>query len=139
MERAPNRHSRRAVPDPQRAAKALLVFRTLGRGSTTFFLDSAFTPWHFFCGLTKQNFSKGEKFMRAFISFFGLSTMLLTSGCYPAFWGGAAAGALGTGAGYEVQANRQMDRLDDDLRSGKISRREYETRKQQIERGSVVY
>jgi type III secretory pathway component EscV len=38
-----------------------------------------------------------------------------------------------------VRANRQMDRLDDDLRSGKINRREYEQRRQQIERGSVVY
>jgi hypothetical protein len=32
-----------------------------------------------------------------------------------------------------------MDRLDDDRRSGEISRREYQTRKQQIERGSVIY
>jgi hypothetical protein len=76
--------------------------------------------------------------MRTLIIALGLSGML-TAGCYPAFWGGAAAGALGTGAGYEVQAKRQMDRLDDDLRSGKIERREYETRKQQIERGSIIY
>jgi hypothetical protein len=76
--------------------------------------------------------------MRTLIFTLGVSATLL-SGCYPAFWGGAAAGALGTGAGYEVQANRQMDRLDDDLRSGRITRREYQVRKQQIERGSVVY
>ncbi|HEX2227524.1 MAG TPA: hypothetical protein VHM64_10300 [Candidatus Binatia bacterium] len=72
------------------------------------------------------------------LSVLGASLMLL-GGCSPAFWGGAATGALGTGAGYEVRANRQMDRLDDDLRSGKINRREYEQRRQQIERGSVVY
>ena len=60
-------------------------------------------------------------------------------GCSPAFWGGAAAGVLGTGAGYEVQSKRQMDRLDDDLRSGRIERREYEQRKEQIERGSIIY
>ena len=59
------------------------------------------------------------------------------TGC--AFLGGAATGALATGAGYEVQAKRQMDRLDEDLRNEKISRREYETRKQQIERGSIIY
>jgi hypothetical protein len=64
---------------------------------------------------------------------------MLTAGCNPAFWGGAAAGALGTGAGYEVQANRQMERLEDDLKSGKIERREYESRKQQIESGSIIY
>ena len=60
-------------------------------------------------------------------------------GCSPAFWGGAAAGVLGTGAGYEVQSKRQMDRLDDDLRSGRIERREYEQRKEQIEKGSIIY
>jgi hypothetical protein len=58
-------------------------------------------------------------------------------GC--AFLGGAATGALATGAGYEIQAKRQMDRLDDDLRNERISRREYEHRKRQIESGSVVY
>ncbi|MBI4522735.1 MAG: hypothetical protein HY695_02855 [Deltaproteobacteria bacterium] len=60
-------------------------------------------------------------------------------GCSPQFWGGAAVGALGTGAGYEVQSKRQMDRLEDDYRSGRIDRREYEDRKKQIERGSIIY
>jgi hypothetical protein len=60
-------------------------------------------------------------------------------GCSPSFWGGAAAGVLGTGAGYEYQAKRQMDRLEDDRKSGRISREEYQDRKQQIERGSVIY
>jgi hypothetical protein len=39
------------------------------------------------------------------------------------FLGGAAVGGLATGAGYEYNAKRQMDRLDDDLRDEKISRR----------------
>jgi hypothetical protein len=55
------------------------------------------------------------------------------------FLGGAAVGGLATGAGYEYNAKRQMDRLDDDLRDEKISRREYEERRQQIERGSIIY
>ena len=59
------------------------------------------------------------------------------SGC--AFLGGAAAGTLATGAGYEINASRQMDRLEDDLRNERISRQEYEARKQQIERGSIIY
>jgi hypothetical protein len=46
---------------------------------------------------------------------------------------------LATGAGYEINANRQMDRLEDDLRNERISRQEYESRKQQIERGSIIY
>jgi hypothetical protein len=55
------------------------------------------------------------------------------------FVGGAAAGALATGAGYEINSNRQMDRLEDDFRRERISRREYEERKSQIERGSIIY
>jgi len=58
-------------------------------------------------------------------------------GC--AFLGGAAVGALGTGAAYEVHNKSQMDRLEDDYRSERISRREYEARKKQIEAGSVIY
>jgi len=68
-----------------------------------------------------------------------LAGMLGTAACSPAFWGGTAAGVLATGAGYEVQSKRQMDKLDDDLRSGRIDRREYEDRKQQIEKGSIIY
>ena len=58
-------------------------------------------------------------------------------GC--AFLGGAAVGALGTSAGYEINAKRQMDRLEDDYKSERISRREYESRKSQIEKGSIIY
>lgn len=62
---------------------------------------------------------------------------LIASGCQ--FAGGAATGALATGAGYELQARRQMNQLEDDFKSGKIDREEYESRKRQIERGSIVY
>jgi hypothetical protein len=55
------------------------------------------------------------------------------------FLGGAAVGALATGAGYEFNAKRQMDRLEEDFRNERISRQEYEKRKQQIESGSVIY
>jgi len=55
------------------------------------------------------------------------------------FLGGAAVGGLATGAGYEINANRQMDRLEEDFRRERISRREYEARKRQIERGSILY
>ena len=59
------------------------------------------------------------------------------SGC--AFLGGAALGALGTSAGYEINAKSKMDQLEDDYRNERISRQEYEARKSQIEKGSVVY
>ena len=58
-------------------------------------------------------------------------------GC--AFLGGAATGALATGAGYEINSKRQMDKLEDDYKDERISRREYEDRKKQIESGSIIY
>ena len=62
---------------------------------------------------------------------------LSQSGC--AFLGGAALGTLATGAGYEINAHSQMDKLDADYRNERISRREYEARKSQIEKGSILY
>jgi hypothetical protein len=59
------------------------------------------------------------------------------SGC--AFLGGAAVGALGTSAGYEINAKSKMDQLEDDYKNEKISRREYEARKSQLEKGSIIY
>lgn len=59
------------------------------------------------------------------------------SGC--AFLGGAALGTLATGAGYEINSKSQMDKLEEDYRRERISRREYETRKAQIEKGSILY
>jgi hypothetical protein len=71
-----------------------------------------------------------------------IATMLLLgslamTGCE--FAAGAATGALATGAGYEINSKRQMDRLEDDYRRERISRREYERRREQIERGSIIY
>ncbi|MBP9855587.1 MAG: hypothetical protein KBD53_12030 [Candidatus Omnitrophica bacterium] len=70
-----------------------------------------------------------------------LMTLLLgltLTGCSGAFWGGTGAGALGAGAGYEIQAERQMRQLDADLASGKITQNEYDIRKDQIKRGSLI-
>jgi hypothetical protein len=66
-----------------------------------------------------------------------LLAVISQSGC--AFLGGAAVGSLATGAGYEINNKQQMDRLEDDYRNERISRREYESRKTQIERGSIIY
>ena len=59
------------------------------------------------------------------------------SGC--AFLGGAAVGALGTSAGYEINANSKMNQLESDYKAEKISRKEYESRKSQLEKGSLIY
>jgi hypothetical protein len=53
--------------------------------------------------------------------------------------GGAAVGAGGTGAAYEYQAYRQMQQLEEDYKNRKISLEEYEDRKKQIEKGSLIY
>ncbi len=71
----------------------------------------------------------------------GLAVLLLgvtLMGCSGAFWGGAGAGALGAGAGYEIQAERQMKLLDEELKNGKITQSEYNIRKDQINRGSLL-
>ena len=59
------------------------------------------------------------------------------SGCV--FLGGAALGAIGTSAGYEINANSQMDQLESDYKAERISRSEYLARKSQIEKGSIIY
>ena len=65
------------------------------------------------------------------------ATLATQSGC--AFLGGAAVGSVATGAGYEINNKQQMDRLEDDYRNERLSRQEYEARKSQIERGSIIY
>jgi len=63
---------------------------------------------------------------------------ILLSGCSGSFWGGAGSGAVGAGAGYEINLERQMQRIEDDLESGKITREEYEIRRDQIRRDSLI-
>jgi hypothetical protein len=74
-----------------------------------------------------------KKLMLALVLLMGLGQ----SGCM--FLGGAAVGALGTSAGYEINAKSKMDQLEDDYKAERISRREYEARKSQIEKGSIIY
>jgi hypothetical protein len=69
----------------------------------------------------------------------GLLILVAVSQWGCAFLGGAAVGTLATGAGYEINNKRQMDKLEDDYRNERISRREYEERKRQIEAGSIIY
>jgi hypothetical protein len=75
--------------------------------------------------------------MKRYLIGLALAFALAQAGC--AFMGGAATGALATSAGYEINAKRQMDRLEDDYKNERISRQEYEKRKAQIERGSIIY
>jgi hypothetical protein len=74
-----------------------------------------------------------KKIMLVLVLLIGLGQ----SGC--AFLGGAAVGALGTSAGYEINAHSKMDQLESDYKSERISRAEYLSRKSQIEKGSILY
>jgi osmotically-inducible protein OsmY len=60
-------------------------------------------------------------------------------GCSRGFVGGAAVGAAGTSAAYEYQKHKQMKRLEDDFKAGRISKEEYLKRKEQISQGSLIY
>ena len=68
---------------------------------------------------------------------------VMAAGCSSDFWGGSAAGAgagvVGTGAAYEIRAKRQLDALNADHEAGRINDQEYAIRKDQIQKGSVVY
>lgn len=75
---------------------------------------------------------------------FLLGTLVLAvslSGC-ASRGGSAAGGALGgaaVGAGaYEYNAHRQLQQLEDDYKAGKINKQEYDIRKSQIEKGTIL-
>lgn len=60
------------------------------------------------------------------------------AGCSAKFLGGTALGAVGVGGGYEYKAKQEMDRIKKELDEGKMSKEEYEIRKDQIKRMSVL-
>lgn len=66
---------------------------------------------------------------------------LLAGGC-ESKWGtaglGAAGGAVAAGGGYEFVSNREMKKIEEDYKDGKIDQREYEIRKDQIQRMSIL-
>jgi hypothetical protein len=67
-----------------------------------------------------------------------MATTVVAAGCSPEFWGGGAAGVVGTGAGYEMHAKGQLNKIDADLKAGRIDQREYDIRKDQIQRDSLL-
>jgi osmotically-inducible protein OsmY len=69
-----------------------------------------------------------------------LGAAITTSACVPrTATGGAVAGAAAVGGAYEYQNKRAMDQLEREYRSGQISQTEYERRKREISRRSLVY
>lgn len=60
------------------------------------------------------------------------------SACSGAFWTGAGGGTLATGAGYEANAQMQLNQLKKDLDAGKIDQKEYDIRVDQIKKMSLT-
>jgi hypothetical protein len=68
-------------------------------------------------------------------------TIAVMSGCESS-WGsaglGAAGGAAAGAGGYEYKANKEMDRIEEAYKAGEMDQREYEIRKDQIRRMSIL-
>ena len=71
----------------------------------------------------------------------GVVFLLFAGGCESS-WGsaglGAAGGAVAAGGSYEYVSNREMKKIEQDYKDGKIDQREYEIRKDQIQRMSLL-
>jgi hypothetical protein len=64
--------------------------------------------------------------------------LMASAGCSGQFWGGTGAGVAGTGAGYEYNAKRELDRIKKDREAGTMTEEEYNIRKDQIKRMSII-
>jgi hypothetical protein len=119
----------------RRAAAKLVTARAVAKGYFIDGIERSRRSLHF-PHRSVQTVMSPQGGIKTFATLILLGSLGL-GGCQ--FIGGAATGALASGAGYEINAKRQMDRLEDDYRRERISRREYEARRNQIERGSILY
>ena len=53
-------------------------------------------------------------------------------------YSGGVLGAGAAGGGYEYNLKRQRDRIEEEFKAGKIDQKEYEIRKDQIVRDSLL-
>lgn len=65
--------------------------------------------------------------------------LIFSAGCSKGVAGGAALGVGAAGAAYEYSNKKALDDLEDDYKSGKISADEYERRKREVEKKSLLY
>lgn len=74
----------------------------------------------------------------------GVASLVLVvglTGCSSSAGMGVLGGVLGAGAaggGYELNMKKQKDRVEEDFKAGKIDQKEYEIRKDQIVRDSLL-
>ncbi len=64
--------------------------------------------------------------------------LLGATACSGKFLGGAAAGAGVAGSAYEYQNKEALEDLENDYKAGKIKRKEYERRKDEIGDRSLI-
>ncbi len=67
--------------------------------------------------------------------------LFVVSGCESKFGsaaGGAVVGGVAGAGGYEYHLRRQLDRIEQDYKDGKMDVQEYDIRKNQIERDSLI-
>ncbi|MFQ5846193.1 MAG: hypothetical protein ACE5IQ_00810 [Candidatus Methylomirabilales bacterium] len=67
--------------------------------------------------------------------------LLTMAGCESKTGTAVLSGAVGAGAGaggYELHLRRQMNRVEDDFKAGRIDQKEYEIRRDQIKRDSLL-
>jgi hypothetical protein len=70
-----------------------------------------------------------------------LACSLLLAGCSSSAGSGILGGVVGAGAaggGYELHLKKQKDRVEEDYKAGRIDKKEYEIRKDQISRDSLL-
>ena len=75
--------------------------------------------------------------MRKLMVLFALMIALGQWGCQ--FVGGAASGNRTPVSGYNSNSHYQMNQVEEDYRGQRISRRDYEMRKGQVEFGVILY
>lgn len=75
---------------------------------------------------------------KAFVSMGVLLAALVAVGCSSKA-GNVGLGAGAAGAAYEYSNKRAVDKLEDDVKEGRISRDEYDRRRKEIEDKSLVY
>lgn len=78
--------------------------------------------------------------MKPFSILVSCISLVALTGCSPV-GGGLLGGVIGAGAaggGYEYHLKRQKDRVEEDFKGGKIDQKEYEIRKDQIIRDSLL-
>ncbi len=79
--------------------------------------------------------------MKKIVMFGIILAFFITSGCESKMGSaglGAVGGAVAGAGGYEYHLKRQMDRVEQDFKDGKMEVQEYDIRKDQIKRDSLI-